>query len=279
MIEQANFSIEADAHSTAIKMRKLYDKYFESNFYRERYPVPNPATLKFLLRNGAKTAHSILDIGCGDGRYAVALLDQTEANITGSDISSAALRDFEKRVANPLLQSRVTLIHGGLDAIPAQEQFDVVLLIFGVLSHAGNRAARIAMLKDIRKLTAPWGSLLLTVPSAWRRRPIDLFKTMPAFISGKNKSFGDVQYSRQFAGSKHDFFYHLYTVNRLKGELREAGWSANHIQAESVLPEKVVTQNPWVGRLDELARPLCPASLGYGIRVVAKPDLILDNHS
>ena len=43
------------------------------------------------------------------------------------------------------------------------------------------------------------------------------------------------------------------------------------MQAESVLPEWLVTQNRVLGRVDAWVSRILPAALGYGIRVVAKP--------
>ena len=84
---------------TVSGMQKLYDRYFASHDYKRRYPAPNPATLQFLLQQGqAITATSILDVGCGDGRYAIALLDATQATMTGCDISGAALAEFSEHL-------------------------------------------------------------------------------------------------------------------------------------------------------------------------------------
>ncbi len=263
--------MSTDAATTVIRMRTLYDSYFSSSYYRQRYPVANPATLQFVLDNGATHASSILDVGCGDGRYAVALLDKTTAKITGSDISSSAINEFTKRLEGNPQAFRVNLIHGTVNKLKVDKPFDIVLLLFGVLSHAGNRAARIAMLKDIRQHTASDGQLLLTVPSAWRRKPTSLINTIPEYFKNPKAGFGDIEYSRQIAGKQLDFFYHLYTVKRLKSELLEAGWITGHASAESILPEKYVTHYPWIAKIDGALSTLVPASLGYGIRIVAKP--------
>jgi ubiquinone/menaquinone biosynthesis C-methylase UbiE len=263
--------MSTDAATTAIRMRTLYDSYFSSSYYRQRYPVANPATLQFLLDNGATQAASILDVGCGDGRYAVALLDKTTAKITGSDISSSAINEFGKRLQDNPQAFRVNLVHGTVNKLKVAEPFDLVLLLFGVLSHAGNRTARIAMLKEIRRLTASDGQLLLTVPSAWRRKPTSLINSIPEYFKNPGAGFGDIEYSRQIAGKSFDFFYHLYTVKRLKSELQEAGWATGQASAESILPEKYVTHYPWLAKIDGALSTFIPASLGYGIRIVAKP--------
>ena len=274
-----------DPAAPAEAMSKLYDSYFASHDYKRRYPSPNPATLKFLLDQGqAASAKSILDVGCGDGRYALALLDATPANITGCDISSAALHEFSAQLATRSDARRVTLVHSCVEALtPAIDgnvvasatdaRHDLSLLLFGVLSHAGDQAARVAMLKAVVRQTKPDGRLLLTVPSIWRRRPVELLQRLwRRNVRGEQNNFqlGDMTFARVIDGHEQTFFYHLYSLPRLRQELDMAGWTLQTVQAESLLPEWLVTQYRWIGRLDNWVRPLLPASLGYGIRAVAR---------
>ena len=294
MSQENTTRLAIDPAAPVEAMRKSYDSYFASQDYKRRYPSPNPATLKFLLDQGqAASAKSILDVGCGDGRYALALLDATPASITGCDISRAALHEFSAQLASRPDAGRVTLVHSTVEALTptADEKIadeatdtrhDLSMLLFGVLSHAGNQAARLAMLKAVLRQTKPGGRLLLTVPNIWRRWPIELLQQLmwrlgqqlgqrrvPSEIN--NLQFGDMTYCRVIDGQEQPFFYHLYSLGRLRQELNLAGWSVQSFEAESVLPEWMVTQYRWIGRLDNLVRPLLPASLGYGIRVVACP--------
>jgi hypothetical protein len=53
--------------------------------------------------------------------------------------------------------------------------------------------------------------------------------------------------------------------------LATCGFQVVALEAENTLPEWLVTQHRLMGRLDAQASRVLPASLGYGIRVVAKP--------
>ena len=281
-LKRDNLSALDDPPATPVPaMRRLYDRYFSSHDYKRRYPAPNPATLRFLLTQGqAASSAGILDVGCGDGRYALALLDATSARITGCDISGAALAEFAAQLqARPDAQ-RVRLVHGEVKDIapdvpgPEDTRHDLSLLLFGVLSHAGNCHARVGMLEAIRRQTTPGGRLLLTVPSIWRRRPVEIVRALWRRATHRQAShapIGDIEFVRMIDGQPQAFFYHLYSVEGLKRELALAGWTLQSYQAESLLPEWLVTQHPWVARLDGLVRPLLPAALGYGIRAVAQP--------
>lgn len=256
-------------------MQRLYDHYFLVRDYQRRYPAPNEGTLAFLFRHGAAQARTVLDFGCGDGRYAVPLLESTQAHVTGYDISAQALAQLQQRLAALGLAQRATLLHGPLPSLQAAGPQDLVLMLFGVLSHVGDRAARLAALRQARAVLQPQGRLLLSVPTLGRRRP---FEALAAWLrrrtgraQGPQAEPGNILFSRRLGGVPHEFFYHLYSLGELQQELAEAGFEMTACEAESVLPEWLVTQYRWLGRLDAGFARALPARLGYGMRVCAVP--------
>lgn len=256
-------------------MEGLYDHYFACQDYQKRYPAPNATTLAFLRAHGADTASRILDFGCGNGRYALALLQQTQASVTGYDISLAAIEAFKDLLDNTRFGQRAHLLTGSMDVLEGCEKFDMVLMLFGVLSHVGGQAARLEVLRRLRLMVQPEGRLVLTVPSCWRRRPLDLwsaaFKRATGRAQGVQAEPGNIEFTRLLAGAPHTFFYHLYSARTLRQELRDCGFEVVEMDAESVLPEWLVTQHRGMGRVDAAVSRWLPAGLGYGIRVVARP--------
>ncbi len=256
-------------------MAQLYNHYFSGHDYDRRYPQPNQATLNFLMEQGAEKAEQILDFGCGNGRYGLALLHGTSALLTGCDISEAALAEFSAHLGHARLGARTRLFHGPSSVLEGHGHYDLILMLFGVLSHVGARSARLETLRQLRALIEPGGKLLLTVPSQWRRRPVELigaaFDRWRGRVHGVRTEPGNILFSRRLGGVLHQFFYHLYTVRRLREELRAAGFQMTLVEAESVLPEWLITQHPWIGAVDARATRFLPASLGYGMRAVAVP--------
>jgi SAM-dependent methyltransferase len=269
-------ALEGAAQSdTQAVMTSLYDHYFACKDYQKRYPAPNAATLEFLFKHGAANAGRILDFGCGNGRYALALLESTAASVIGYDISTSAIDEFNRFLEKTRFRPRVQLLTGPREVLAGVGHFDVVLLLFGVLSHIGGQADRLEVLRHLRSMMEPQGRLVLTVPSMWRRRPLELlsaaFQRLTGRAQGVQAEAGNIEFTRLLGDVPHTFFYHLYSVRRLRQELQASGFEIVEMDAESVLPEWLITQYPAVGRLDAVVSRFLPAFLGYGIRAVAKP--------
>lgn len=248
-------------------LRATYDSYYTTKEYQHRYPTPNIGTLAFLQRHVIGQCTQILDLGCGDGRYAIPILKACDAHLTGCDISAAALQSFrDAAAAQAILEARYELLHHSVEQIDPNKSFDAILMIFGVLSHIKETAERKAVLQKLRRLAKPECKLILSVPSIWRRRPWDLLAS--ALHQGR-KSWGDICFNRTIAGKTETFPYHLYSVNTLRLELAQAGWRLVACEAESLFPEWLVTQHKRLGEMDYVAQRLLPASLGYGIRAIA----------
>lgn len=265
------------ADEFAKRMRRTYDLYFLGGEYGRRYPGPNAATLDFVLANGGRDARRILDFGCGDGRYCFALLDRTRAHVTAYDISASSLIALNARLSTTPYRERVSL--AGTDMMQLlhtyEAPYDVVLMLFGVLSLTGDRAARVETLSHLRRLIADDGRLVITVPSIARRRPVELLRHALARRLGRARppldESGNIHFTRDVGGKPLTFFYHLYGVRDLSDELAEAGYAVQCREAESLLPEWCVTQWRLLGWLDRKLSRWLPAIAGYGIRVVAVP--------
>ena len=258
-----------------VALTELYDSYYLSGEYRHRYPKPNRSTLEFLLKHGAATATRILDFGCGNGRYALPLLQRTNAQVVGFDISQAAINEFAGYLRDSPLAARATLFCGNAGLLDKQQRYDLIMLLFGVLSHVGERADRIMTLKQMRRLLAHDGTLILSVPSVFRRRPRNLLYAAVKRASGtatkSQKEPGNIFFIRSIADARRQLFYHLYSLKGLKEELHEAGFALRVRTPESFLPEWMITQSDLLGKIDAALLPLLPSSLGYGIRVAADP--------
>lgn len=256
-----------------VPMAEAYDQYFSSRHYDQRYPAPNPGTLEFLWSQGAHRATRVLDVGCGNGRYALALLAGGGGELVGCDISRAALAEFSARLQAHPGRERVQLVLGGPEDVPAGTGFDCLLMLFGVLGHIGPRTERIKALRAMRARATEQALLLLSVPSVWRRMPIALVRS--ALHRGKvpreDDAWSDIRYHRVIGGRRVDFHYHLYGLASLEAELAEGGWEVVAARAESVFPERLVCRSQGFAWLDGCLQRWLPASLGYGILVAARP--------
>ena len=252
------------------KMQVLYDRYFASDQYRQRYPQPNQSSLGCIKRHLVSSDVSLLDVGCGNGRYLIPLLQLQGLQwqqVVACDISSSALHELQKNLGHSPEKIPIELILGSVDALPEGLRFDVALLMFGVLSHVGNRTDRQTFLKGLRHLAGENARLVLSVPNRWRRRPIELLGSMLKPQSKTDRA--DIEFGRRIDGQVQYFFYHLYTIRELRLELAQAGWKLVKLEPESLLPEWLITQNQWLAGWDGWLCQWLPASWGYGIRAVA----------
>ncbi|MDI6644176.1 MAG: class I SAM-dependent methyltransferase [Methanobacteriaceae archaeon] len=80
-------------------------------------------TLKALSFIGGLTAKSkIADIGCGTGGQTIVLAQNTECEITGVDLCSVFIRQFNQHAQNQNLQDRVKGVIGDMKNLPFQEE-------------------------------------------------------------------------------------------------------------------------------------------------------------
>lgn len=252
-------------------MSSSYDAYISSGLYDRRYPRPNKRTLsKSLrcLRNGGR----FLDFGAGTGRYTLPLMELTRANGVAYDVCPEARRALAQRLRPFVGDGRLVIQGGDLAALAGRYRraFDLALLAFGVLGHVAGRAQRMRLLDAVREMTKPDGVLVLGVPNARRRLRAEQRSTASLVDAGKLEP-GDVLYTRGRCADEIQMFYHLFSPAEARRDLAAAGFRIESMEPESLLPESTVVGNRWLGRLDDLACRLAPASIGYGFLIVGRP--------
>jgi tRNA (uracil-5-)-methyltransferase TRM9 len=243
-----------------------YERYFASGQYDRRYPRPNPTVMRLLRPYLSPTAH-VIDYGCGSGRYLLAVSERV-AVAAGFDVCEAALdrlRNAGRRRGDRGVLHVLGPAPSALEAhVERHGPADLVLCLFGVLSHI-DRAERGAVLRRIARLLKPGtGRLVLSVPNR-RRRFRSEQRTQAA-------SDGEVSYLRRIRGAALPLSYKLYDAETLRAELRAAGFEAATIAAESLVPESLLANSPLLRSIDRLATRVLPAELGYGLLAVARPE-------
>ncbi len=250
-----------------------YDQYFASQLYDQRYPRPNPSSFAIVVREIHEGRKKVLDFGCGNGRYAAPLLDQTDAEIVACDISREAIDELSARCAKHVETGRLRPVCGDLsvliNAVSRNEGFDLAILMFGVLGHIFSRALRQKTLATIRGLLRPGGRIIVTVPNAARR----FFKQQAVaqhLVRKGHLESGDILYERKTDHVTVKMYYHLYDLDEFMRELEQQGFRPVQVGAESVLPESGIVKSTPLYWFDRMLTTIMPLRYAYGFLAVAE---------
>ena len=245
--------------NSTISTKEQYTKYYSSGAYDRRYPRANHFTLEAILEAiHSKTAptNKILDFGCGSGRYTMPLASHCKT-IVAYDPCPEAINLLKKRGQRNITPSQ------DLRHILCAGPYDMVVCIFGVLSHILERQARLDTLRFLHKCLAADGLLCVSVPNRLRR----FYKEQLASAFTRGDFSGRIEYRRRCV----DLLipYYLYTVTSFCSELEESKFSVKSVKAESLLPEKCITSSDYELELEKRVLKKIPPWLGYGLLAMA----------
>jgi SAM-dependent methyltransferase len=257
-----------------------YDRYYGSGLYDARYPRPNPSTYRSALRL-ASTSSRILDFGAGSGRYTAPLLHSTDAFLCAYDISVDACKALEAHVSAAGVGSKRLLVTPDLDAACAAGPYDLVLALFGVISHIERPEDRMTILNSIRSMLTREGLFLITVPNAFRRFPLHASPDGHACGNTGIRSHWTymrryfpwprlVTYRHYIENAQQPFPYYLFSPRELASELSAAGFFIEILESDSILPERRLVSNSLLEPVDNVLRRLLPSWAGYGLRAVCR---------
>jgi SAM-dependent methyltransferase len=261
----------------AVNIERSYDRYFATGLYAARYPAPNSHVLSLVLNELGPGGGRILDFGCGNGRYALPLLEQPGVSIFAYDISAGAIQHLSRRY-NELAQATerpiaLETLCGSLDDLQRRLEgdcgFDLIVLLFGVLGHIEGRRRRVHTLNVLRNHLRPSGRLIVTVPNRARRFLAEQEAALQSVANGEAEK-GDIRYHRGGDQNRIDLYYHLYSPREFRSELAEAGFEVSSLRPESVLSERAVLSAPLGAATDRLLRRVVPVSLAYGFVATAQ---------
>jgi tRNA (uracil-5-)-methyltransferase TRM9 len=243
--------------NSAISTKEQYTKYYGSGAYDRRYPRANHFTLEAIRSQTAPTS-KILDFGCGSGRYTIPLAPYCKT-IVAYDPCPEAIDLLNRRSHQNITPTQ------DLGDVSRAAPYDMVVCIFGVLSHIPEREARLDTLRFLRRCLADDGLLFVSVPNRLRR----FYKKQLALVFKRGDFSGRIDYRRDCVG--HQLIpYYLYTAASLRSELEECKFSVESVKAESLLSEKCVTNSDRVLEFEKKVLKKIPPWLGYGLLATAR---------
>lgn len=186
---------------------------------------------------GSCKGMSVLDLGAGTGRNAVALAESGAEFVVAADISIGMLKAL---IANGRFLDRIMPIRCDAMALPFKaESFDSVVCI-AMVHHIAGKDNRRGALKEAGRTMKSGGEILVTV---WSRLQSRFTKHLPSMIVTRVKGgeYGDVLIPW---GRKATRFYHLYTKRELESDLIESKFKVEKSRGEKI-KSKIFDEN-WV---------------------------------
>lgn len=124
-----------------------YARYYNL-LYRDKDYTGEAAYIHRLIKTYASGARTLLDLGCGTGKHALAL-SKKGYFVTGVDISEEMV-SLAKAQIKSLKQTKIKLVTGDIRNIRLKKKFDVITSLFHVMSYQANNADIEAALNTAR---------------------------------------------------------------------------------------------------------------------------------
>jgi 2-polyprenyl-6-hydroxyphenyl methylase/3-demethylubiquinone-9 3-methyltransferase len=174
-------------------------------------PIDYPLRARFLLAQ-ITAGERVLDVGCGEGAFAAALVD-AGANVIGIDVAEEPLR--RARAQHPALELR--RVDGEGEWPLEDSSFDAVWA-GEVIEHVADTAA---WLSEVGRVLRPGGRLLLSTPAHEPLTRMRLALSAAAFAERLDPLSDHLRF---------------YTARTLAGVLEEFGFEHVRVRAAGGLP-------------------------------------------
>ena len=162
-----------------------YADYYDL-FYRSKSYAKECGFLQAIFKKYTPGVKTILDLGCGTGGHALALM-RRGYQVTGIDASARMLNIARVKALNAKLPLK--LVRAQLQDFKLTEKFDAVICMFSVIDYLTTDADITLMLNSVRRYLKPGG---IFVCDFWHAPAV------ASFIPHKSKVFtdGDISVER-----------------------------------------------------------------------------------
>jgi len=225
-MNRPNDDVRADILDPVAAYNRVARFYPEIAERRKRYLERVDALTVARIPRGGRT---LLDVGAGDGKRALAIADQC-----GLD-QVVLLEPSAEMIQGPVGgDARVWGFRAedlGRDDLPAggrNRQFDVITCLWNVLGHIRPAQQRAHVLGQLERLLSPHGVLFLDVNHRYNARSYGLLRTTGRFLYDQllpAASNGDVTVSWNLGTACCRTFGHVFTDREIRRLAREAGFT------------------------------------------------------
>jgi ubiquinone/menaquinone biosynthesis C-methylase UbiE len=132
----------------------------------------------------------VLEVGCGTGRFAIALWEHTNARVVGLDISPDMLKIAKTKPS----AGRIEWIEADAETIPyAEKTFDCVFMVFAMHHFEDKRRA----LAEICRVLKPGGRLVIATASHGMLKKEIVFRIFPELMRIESSRFPSIPQLRR----------------------------------------------------------------------------------
>jgi len=191
---------------------KFYENWAkgEGQFSGSEY-IEGYETVAKVLTSTAKLGESVIDIGCGVGKWST-LLAQVGAQVTGADYVSSMLQQFARTCRQHQFQSRISLVMSDGFCLPFRSKaFDGATLNW-VLSHIPVSKNE-QFLNEVGRVIREGGWLFIS-DSYWRSQE-----------GGKEQT-----HIRELEGREYEVYKYYYEPSELEALLEKTFGDVQHTQ-------------------------------------------------
>lgn len=172
---------------------------------------------------------SLIDIGCGNGRFLGALdfgHRISEIAYTGIDFSEGLVSVARERYSE---RAQTEFVVGDALALPFPDHSFDNTVSFAVLHHIPSRAYRVQFLREAARVTKSGGIIILTAWNVWHSRPKVILKfALKKLLGGAHTDFGDA--ILDFGTEKNARYVHALSMREIRSLAREAGLTIERLE-------------------------------------------------
>lgn len=175
---------------------------------------------KLIIKYAPQKAISMLDVGSGDGKRAMALAKELKVkNITLCDSSKEMVKLCQKLKPNNVLSCKA-------EELPIDPQYDIITCLWNVLGHIGSSKKRIEALRRMSKSLNNNGVLFFDINNRYNASAYGYFNVVYRMVIDRifpNDSRGDTSYNWVIKDKQIPSMGHLFTPREVDNLIIKTG--------------------------------------------------------